>query len=132
MGSELTDAQRHEFRELLEQRQQEVSDEIQKELAESKNQHYIDLAGQVGDLEDQALADLLVDEGLAEIHHLVQEYRAIDAAIMRIQYRQYGACVDCDGPIAVERLRVNPVAIRCTRCQEHHEKTHAHEAYHSL
>jgi len=132
MASDLTDAQRHELRALLDSRQQEIGAEIAQALRESDSEHYSDLAGQVGDLEDQALADLLVDQGLAEIHHLIQEYRAIDAAIMRMSAGEYGECVECGGPIPLERLRVNPTALRCVPCQEQFEKTHAHEGYHTL
>jgi len=132
MTSEITAAGLHELREDLEQRMEEVAEEIRRELSQSDHEHYIDLAGQVGDLEDQALADLLVDENLADIHHHVQEYRAIDAALLRMADGTYGECVDCGNPIAPDRLRVNPTSIRCVACQAQHERTHAHEGYHTL
>lgn len=110
------------LRKALEQRRETVAEEIRRELAESETRHYAELAG-VGDLEDHALADLLVDENLAEIHHAIQEHRAIDAALARMDRGEYGDCVDCVEPIAVERLRVYPTAVRCIECQERFERT---------
>lgn len=131
MASELDSSQVRAFRQRLEARQEEVGAEIRRELAESDQQHHIDLAG-VGDLEDHALADLLVDENLAHIHRHVQEYRAIDAALMRIIGGHYGTCVDCGGPIAVQRLDVYPTAVRCVDCQGRYEQTHLGEPHSSL
>jgi len=132
MTSELTREQLRELRTTLERRREEVGAEIRRELAESDQAHYADLAGQVTDLEDRAMADLLVDQNLADIHHAVQEHRAIDAALLRIAEGRYGVCADCGGPIALARLRANPVSIRCIDCQTQHEKTYAHEGYHTL
>ena len=131
MAGELSDRQVHELQDRLEKRMDEVSAEIRRELAESDNEHYADLAG-VGDLEDRALADLLVDQNLADIHHYVQEYRAIDAALMRIARGEYGLCIDCGGPIAADRLYAYPSAVRCIDCQDRYEKTHAGEGHPTL
>ena len=131
MAGDLSDSQLRELRTMLERRQEEVGAEIQRELDESENERYADLAG-VGDLEDQALADLLVDQNLADIHHYVQEYRALDAALMRMARGEYGLCIDCGGPIAVDRLYVYPAALRCIDCQDRFEKTHAGEGHPTL
>lgn len=120
-----------ELREALEERQAVVGTEIRRELAESQTRRYADLAG-VGDLEDHALADLLIDENLAEIHHYIREFRAIDAALARMERGEYGICVDCDGPIAVDRLRVYPTAVRCIDCQDLFERTHGGEGHPTL
>jgi len=119
------------FRERLERRQQIVHEEIRRALAESDQQHHVDLAG-VGDLEDHALADLLVDESLADIHQHVQEYRAIDAALMRMEGGHYGVCVDCGGDIDPERLEVYPTAVRCFDCQSLYERMHPATSPHSI
>ena len=131
MAGDLSESQLRELRTMLERRMEEVGAEIRRELAESENEHYADLAG-VGDLEDQALADLLVDQNLADIHHYVQEYRAADAALLRLARGEYGLCLGCGGPIAVERLYVYPAALRCVDCQDRFEKTHAGEGHPSL
>jgi len=38
-----------------------------------------------------------------------------------------GICIDCGQDIGFERLLANPTARRCLICQEHREKTYAHE-----
>lgn len=131
MTAQLDKRALQDLREALEERQAMVEGEIRRELAESRTQRYIDLAG-VGDLEDHALANLLVDENLAEIHHYIQEYRAIDAALTRMERGEYGVCIDCGGPIDVERLRVYLTAVRCLYCQELFERTHAGENHPTL
>lgn len=131
MKSQLDKRTLEELREALEERQAVVENEIRRELAESRTRRYVDLAG-VGDLEDHALADLLVDENLAEIHHYVREYRAVGAALGRMERGEYGACVDCGEPIHVERLHVYPTALRCIDCQERFERTHGDNEHPTL
>ena len=41
----------------------------------------------------------------------------IDEALKRIANGNYGICEDCGKPILLERLRIMPVAKRCTLCQ---------------
>ena len=55
----------------------------------------------------------------------LSELRALDAAHERILNGTYGICIDCGGEIGYERLRANPAAERCIRCQTLYEKTHA-------
>ncbi|MDZ7747729.1 MAG: TraR/DksA family transcriptional regulator [Halofilum sp. (in: g-proteobacteria)] len=132
MGSRLSEEQRRHFRATLEVRREAVAADIRAELARFDSQHYVDLAGQVGDLEDQALADLLVDENLAEIHRHVRDLRAVDAALMRLQQGAYGECVDCGEAIDPGRLEAYPTALRCIECQGRYERTHAHEGHPTL
>lgn len=42
----------------------------------------------------------------------------IEGALLRIRGGSYGACRRCGEPIAPERLRALPFAIRCCRCEE--------------
>lgn len=117
-----------EIRELktrLEERDRELREEIRQKLLQSDQEHFIDLAGQVHDLEDESVATLLVDLGLAVIDMLIEEVRAIDAARMRMATGAYGSCADCGDEIAIERLRASPVVQRCTLCQSRHEREHA-------
>ena len=101
-----------------------MREEIRRELIRSDKQHFIDLAGEVRDLENQSLADLLVDLDLADIDRHIQEIREIDASLIRIAGGSYGECIQCGGPIDKERLAALPTAQRCHRCQEFHEKTY--------
>ncbi len=82
---------------------------------------YGELAGQVHDIDEESLADLLSDVNLAEISRQVREVRDIDAAMRRIAGRTYGVCVECGEPIDAARLRVYPTAVRCLGCQQAQE-----------
>ena len=86
------DRQLSEFKKVLEDRYRALREEIRQELLDSDNEHYIDLAGQVHDLEDESVADLLVDLDLAIIDLHVSEIREIDAALMSLARGGYGIC----------------------------------------
>lgn len=124
MTSPLTREQRQEFKQILNERFRALRGEIRDALLRSDSEHYADIAGQVTDMEDAALADLIVDLDLAEIDRDVEELRDIGAALMRIADNRYGICADCDEAIPVERLRAYPTAKRCLDCQRRHERTH--------
>ena len=124
--------QRGQVREALEGRREAVAADMRAELEAFDSQHYVDLAGQVGDLEDQALAALLVDENLADIHRHIQEMRAIDAALLRLAEGAYGVCIDCGEEIDPRRLEAYPTALRCIDCQARYERTHAGERHPTL
>ncbi len=117
----LTENQVHEFKKILDKRFFELREEVRQELLRTDDQTYIELAGQVHDLGEASVADLLVDLQFAEIDKHIREIRDIDAALMRIAAGKYGVCTDCKTGIEVERLRAYPTAWRCHRCQVSHE-----------
>ncbi|MFC1603255.1 TraR/DksA family transcriptional regulator [Pseudomonadota bacterium] len=120
----LSDQQKTAFRNQLKQRFMALREEISRELIKSDNEHYIDLAGKVHDIEEASVADLLVDLQLATIDREVNEIRDIDAALLRIAHGSFGICTDCDIPIDLKRLQALSTAKRCQRCQVAYEKTH--------
>lgn len=124
MEQALTDRQLSEFRQLLKKRYQALREEIRAELLQSDEERYQELAGRVHDVEEAAVADLLVDLNLAGIDRHIQEIRDIDAALIRIAEGSYGICIDCEQPIGVERLKAYPTAKRCLKCQKVYERTH--------
>ncbi len=124
----LTENQVREFKKQLDDRYFELCEEVRQELISTDDQTYIELAGQVHDLGEASVADLLVDLQLAEIDQHIKEIRAIDAALMRIAARNYGVCVDCNVDIVPERLKACPTAYRCHRCAVNHERNHARES----
>ena len=121
----LSDKLAREFKRVLEDRYRTLREEISTELLASDEERYIDLAGQVSDLEDESVADLLVDLDLAMLDLHIDEVRDIDAALLRIAGGSYGTCTDCAADIPVERLRAYPTAKRCRPCQTAYESTHA-------
>jgi RNA polymerase-binding transcription factor DksA len=50
----------------------------------------------------------------------------IDAALQRIQMGVYGACERCGGMITKQRLKVQPFAKMCIKCQSEAEKGRTH------
>jgi RNA polymerase-binding protein DksA len=121
----LNNRQLGELKVILDQRFYELREEIRQNLLDSDEEHFIDLAGQVHDLEDESVADLLVDLGLSIIDKHVEEIRDIDTALMRIAKGQYGVCVDCQAEIGIDRLHAYPTATRCQPCQASYERNHA-------
>jgi len=120
----LTAKQLKELQAMLEERNRVLRGEVLEELMASDNEHYIDLAGQVHDLEEESVADLLIDLDLAIIDMHVNEIRDIEAALLRINTGAYGVCVECDDYMEVDRLRAFPTARRCLLCQENYERNH--------
>jgi len=132
MTTLLSADQRAGFRRRLEARSQELRELISKELLKSDDEQYLQLAGQVHDLEEASVADLLVDLNLAAIDLHLNELRDVEDALKRIQEGHYGECVDCHGPIKPERLEATPGARRCIECQALYERTHRHPGTPSL
>jgi len=121
MPSTLTQAQLAELRGSLKARFDALREEVRQELIQSDDEQYVALAGSVWDPADASIADLLADVNLAVIDRHINEIRTTEAAMLRIARGVYGICVDCDEPIAPERLTAYPAAQRCYRCQTQHE-----------
>ena len=47
-----------------------------------------------------------------------QELIQIKAALIRIENDEFGYCATCGNEIAVERLNINPIAVRCVNCSD--------------
>jgi len=121
-----------EFKSLLDRRYAALREEIVRGLLASDDQHFIDLAGQVRDLEEESVANLLVDLDLAIFEMHINEIHDIEAALQRMQTGAYGICVNCAAEVAPERLRAYPTAKRCQPCQRNYEHNHAGNATPSM
>lgn len=110
-----------QVRQRLLRRLNEVRADIQRELRKYDSETYGQLADRVADSGEQSVADLLVDVDLAEVDRDVAECRDIEAALLRLADRSYGSCVDCEEPIAAERLEYSPAVSRCYECQQRFE-----------
>jgi DnaK suppressor protein len=71
-----------------------------------------------GDYGDQAFASGESTLDLAEAGRDIAELRGIDAALRAIADGSYGFRIACGDEIPEERLRAQPLALRCVRCQE--------------
>lgn len=121
----LSKEQIQEFKRLLEERRNALLVEIRQELLNSDNEQYVALAGQVHDLEEQSVADLLVDINLAVIDRHIIQLRDVEEALQRIAQGTYGRCIDSGEPIPIERLKAMPTAKRTEQAQERYEQSHA-------
>ena len=121
----LTPQQIDEFKRILDQAYVNLREAIRQHLQRSDNEGFQELAGQVHDLQDLSVADLLVDVNYAQIDHLLEELRQVEAALRRIREGTYGICVDTGATIELERLRAYPTATRTLEAQARYEKTHA-------
>jgi len=121
----LSNEQIRELKNTLDNRNVDLQEEIRQELLQSEDQHYIDLAGQVHDLGEASVADLLVDLQLTHLDRHTLEVRDIYAALTRIAAGTYGVCVECNVPIEFHRLKAYPTAKRCRPCQVEYENSHA-------
>jgi len=125
MNSQLSGTQIHQFKTLLEDQFNKLWEEIGSELNESDKEHFLQIAGEVQDLEDRSIADLFTDLNITLIDKHVQETRDINGALIRINKGTFGICSDCGNPIGYDRLMAYPTAKRCVHCQEVYENTHA-------
>jgi DnaK suppressor protein len=62
------------------------------------------------------------DVDLTVVQMKAETVARIQAALRRIDAGTYGRCVGCEAPIAFERLRALPFALRCTACEESRER----------
>jgi len=132
MPSILTQAQLAELKGSLKARFDALREEVRQELLQSDDEQYGALAGSVWDPADASVADLLGDVNLAVIDRHIDEIRRTEAAMLRIAKGVYGICVDCDEPIAPERLTAYPAGPRCYRCQIQHEASYSQPHHASL
>ena len=110
------------FKTRLHERWLALREEIRNTLLRADAECYADIAGEVHDLEDESLADLLTDVSHAEVARDIAEIRDIETALQRVAAGTYGVCVRCNDPIDRERLDAYPTAKRCLPCQQFHER----------
>ncbi|MDH3635567.1 MAG: TraR/DksA C4-type zinc finger protein [Gammaproteobacteria bacterium] len=130
MNNQLNDKQIHRLREQLENQFNALWSEIGSELKGSAKERFLQIAGEVHDLEDSSVADLFADLNMTILDKHVQETRDINSALIRIDKGTYDICNDCGESIDFDRLIAYPTATRCVRCQDVYEKTHV-EGMHS-
>lgn len=131
--SRLTDTDRRHILAAIENQRAALLVTLRAALAESGDTHFAAVLGDSpGDSSDEALALSLGNLAAARVDHEVRALRALDHASIRLQEHHFGDCEDCGASIPVERLLVQPVATRCTLCQERHEHTFAGQPHGSL
>jgi RNA polymerase-binding transcription factor DksA len=130
--TQLTPSQVTQLADKLDERLRDLRADIRRELLQSDEERYRDVADKVGDVGDESVASLIADLGAAAVDRDIRELREVDAARERLKAGTCGVCVDCGDDIAWERLLAQPTALRCFPCAQQHEKTHAHEGMPTL
>jgi RNA polymerase-binding protein DksA len=108
--------------ELIGARQEELRTRIAAEKERANIEMTSQLEGVVGDGADYAGARIRagIENEMVERH--MRDLAALEAARQRIASGTYGTCADCGQPIGQERLKANPVALRCAECQTARER----------
>ena len=76
---------------------------------------------EVADRKDEAERRQAFELEGAQEQRDVDELMDVEAALRRLDTGVYGDCTDCGEPIPMPRLRVQPAAKRCAKCQALHE-----------
>lgn len=89
--------------------------------------------GEVSDSKDNAMHLQFAAIRDAEERRDIDELVCVEAALHRLDSGTYGDCLECGEPIALQRLMVQPAALRCAHCQSELEHAraqgrHAHAA----
>jgi RNA polymerase-binding transcription factor DksA len=74
------------------------------------------------DRKDEALQHQLAHVDSTQAQRDLDEVAEVAAALKRLDTACYGDCVDCGEPISLQRLLVQPAALRCAACQQSHER----------
>lgn len=111
-----------ELLELLDAREQDLRARIAAEKERANTEMTSQLEGVVGDGADYAGARIRagIENELVERH--LRDLAGLQAARLRVESGTYGICADCREPIGRERLRANPIALRCAECQSRRER----------
>lgn len=132
MNDLLRPGQKATLKEALRHRRDALLAEVREDLLKSDDHRMAMLADRVRDVGDESLADLVVDLDLADTDRDLQELKDVEGALTRLSLGTFGTCVQCGGPITIERLTAYPTAKRCLPCQRMHEKTFVQEGRASL
>lgn len=120
----LTPQQSEELKTIVEQRRAALARELGQDFDRMRTDGLDQVVGAVPDPGDESVQSMIQDLDQAEASRDLAELRTLDAARARLDQGSYGICSNCGQDIGFERLRANPGAERCIRCQTQFEKTH--------
>jgi len=81
--------------------------------------------GEVTDFKDAASEESMTLIDGAQAENAALELEQVLAARQRLVDHEYGLCLDCGKPIALDRLRAVPAAPCCASCQSVRERREA-------
>jgi DnaK suppressor protein len=121
MSSHLTTGQRALLRAELELRQRQLDRQLDTHQdGQSRADHAREVLERDYDDAPQRAMDREVDLALSDID--LQTLGAISRALQRLDDDDFGLCGDCGTEIPFDRLKVEPYALRCVRCESRHEQ----------
>jgi DnaK suppressor protein len=106
------------LRDSLVARRREIQDDVQGRLRDGRT----DRPRDAGDEAEQSDARLQGDLELALLQMRTETLSRIDAALVRLDRGEYGACFECGEEIAERRLVALPFAVRCRDCEDRREQ----------
>jgi DnaK suppressor protein len=121
MSTHLTGGQRALIESALRLRQSELDRRLAAQQGgQSRAEHAREVLLQDGDDATQRDVDREVDLALNDMESV--ELGRVSRALARIHDPDFGLCQDCSAPIPFDRLKLEPYALRCVRCEAAHEK----------
>jgi DnaK suppressor protein len=115
----MTGTQRDDaLRQMLNERRAALQNDVQTHLRRGRQE------GPAEGRDDLELSDdeIRGDLSFALLQMKSETIAQLDAALRRLDAGKYGDCVACEQPIASQRLRALPFAVRCQPCAERHER----------
>jgi DnaK suppressor protein len=103
---------------MLNERRRAIEDDVRTRIRHGR----ADRTNDIGDAVEQSDAGSQdgIDFRLLQMRSEMLTH--VDAALLRLDARKYGSCVECDNDIAERRLRALPFAVRCQSCEERRER----------
>lgn len=95
---------------------------IRQRLHGGESPEQLALANHFAGVLEQCQADLQADTDIGLLQLELADLDAIDNALRRVGTGTYGLCARCGQHISLGRLRAQPAAHACLRCQEALEK----------
>ena len=119
-------ATQQNLRQLLKQRQRELGADVHAADLERQQQEPVG-QHEVADQKDGATQLQMAEADSAQKQLERNELAEVEAALRRLDKGSYGDCSDCGGPIPLQRLMVQPAALRCAACQTAYERDREHK-----
>lgn len=121
MSTHLTTGQRALLKAELESRQRQLDRQLDTHQdGQTRADHAREVLERDYDDAPQRAMDREVDMALSDID--LQALGEISHALKRIDDDDFGLCGDCGAEIPFDRLKVEPYALRCVRCESRHEQ----------
>jgi DnaK suppressor protein len=116
-----------EFRELLQAQRRLLLEEVRDKIAASGEE--LGFVNHSKLTDDDGAADAAAEMEVAMVIRESKELQEVEAALARIGDGSYGICSDCANEIGQGRLKANPSARRCLRCQARYEHARGQVTY---